>query len=89
VLRVPDGATVLASSAQDGCHAFRWGASAWGVQFHPEFATTHMLGYVRAKHEALAREGHCARRLSRTISATPHARRVLRRFVRHAQSGPA
>lgn len=89
VLRVPDGATVLASSAQDGCHAFRWGAAAWGVQFHPEFATAHMLGYVRAKREALAREGHCARRLSRTISATPHARRVLRRFVRHAQSGSA
>ena len=86
VLRAPEGATVLASSEQDGCHAFRWGDAAWGVQFHPEFATTHMRGYVRAKHEALAREGRCAHRLSRTISATPHARRVLRRFVRHAQA---
>ena len=84
VLRTPEGATVLARSAQDGCHAFRWGASAWGVQFHPEFSLTHMRGYVDAKHDALAREGRCARRLSRTITATPHARRVLRRFVRHA-----
>jgi GMP synthase (glutamine-hydrolysing) len=89
VLRTPDGATVLATSAHDACHAFRWGQATWGVQFHPEFATTHMRGYVHAKHDALAREGHCARRLSRTISATPHARRVLRRFVRHARSGPA
>jgi GMP synthase (glutamine-hydrolysing) len=89
VLRTPEGARVLATSAHDACHAFRWGQATWGVQFHPEFATTHMRGYVHAKHDALAREGHCARRLSRTISATPHARRVLRRFVRHARSGPA
>ncbi len=86
VLRAPTGARVLAMSSQDDCHAFRWGDAAWGVQFHPEFSTTHMRGYVRAKHDALAREGRCAHRLSSTIRATPHARRVLRRFVRHAQS---
>lgn len=88
VLRTPEGATVLARSAQDGCHAFRWGQAAWGVQFHPEFSLTHMRGYVQAKHDALAREGRCARRLSRSLSATPHARHVLRRFVRHAQRAP-
>jgi GMP synthase (glutamine-hydrolysing) len=87
VLQAPEGARVLARSALDDCHAFRWGESAWGVQFHPEFSTTHMRGYVHAKHEALAREGGCAQRLSRTVRATPHARRVLRRFVRHAQAG--
>jgi GMP synthase (glutamine-hydrolysing) len=86
VLQTPQGATVLARSAQDGCHAFRWGRSAWGVQFHPEFSITHMRGYVHAKRDALAREGRCSRQLSRTISATPHARHVLRRFVRHARA---
>jgi GMP synthase (glutamine-hydrolysing) len=86
VLRLPQGATLLACSAQDGCHAFRWGRATWGVQFHPEFSITHMRGYVHAKHDALAREGRCSRQLSRTISATPHARRVLRRFVRHARA---
>lgn len=86
VLQPPPDATVLARSAQDACHAFRWGQSAWGVQFHPEFATTHMRGYVHAKRDALTREGRCAHQLSRTISATPHARRVLRRFVQHAQA---
>ncbi len=85
VLRLPPGATRLASSAQDDCHAFRWGAATWGVQFHPEFNTTHMRGYVQAKHDALAREGHCAHRLGRSVRATPQARAVLRRFVRHAQ----
>lgn len=86
VLRAPEGATVLARSVHDACHAFRWGERAWGVQFHPEFSATHMRGYVRARGEALASEGRCPRMLARQVSATPHARRVLRRFVRHARS---
>lgn len=85
VLRPPDGATVLARSAQDGCHAFRWGENAWGVQFHPEFATHHMRGYVRARADCIARHGGCAHAVSRQVSAAPQARRLLRRFVRHAR----
>jgi GMP synthase (glutamine-hydrolysing) len=86
VLRAPDGATVLAKSAHDACHAFRWGDHAWGVQFHPEFSATHMRGYVRAREEALVREGRCHKQVARGVSATPHARLVLRRFVRHART---
>ncbi|WP_226467246.1 glutamine amidotransferase [Luteimonas panaciterrae] len=82
VLRAPEGAAVLAMSEQDGCHAFRWGDRVWGVQFHPEFSSTHMRGYVRARADALGREGIDAHAVSRNISATPHARSVLRRFVR-------
>lgn len=85
VLRPPPEATVLASSQLDACHAFRVGTHAWGVQFHPEFSRTHMRGYVAARRDALQGEGRCVRSLSRTIGAAPHARRVLRRFVRHAQ----
>ena len=86
VLRAPEGATVLAKSKQDAVHAYRWREHVWGVQFHPEFSGTHMRGYVRARHDALAQEGRCARQLSRSISAAPHARKVLRRFVRHART---
>lgn len=86
VLRAPAGATALAKSAHDACHAFRWGERAWGLQFHPEFSASHMRGYVQAKQDALANEGRCAQRLSRAVGATPHARRVLRRFVRHARA---
>ena len=89
VLRAPEGASVLASSGQDGCQAFRWGTSAWGVQFHPEFGAGHMRGYVQARSEALQAEGRCPRELSRKIGATPHARRVLQRFVRHARQACA
>lgn len=86
VLRPPDGATVLARSEHDACHAFRWGERAWGLQFHPEFSATHMRGYVQARRDALLREGRCPNTVAREVSATPHARRVLRRFVRHARA---
>lgn len=85
VLRAPEGATVLARSPQDDCHAFRWRDRAWGVQFHPEFATHHMRGYVLARQEHLAQEGRCARSIARNVTAAPQARRLLRRFVRHAR----
>ncbi len=85
VLRPPAEATVLASSERDRCQAFRWGDRAWGVQFHPEFATHHMRGYVAARHEALHREGRCARSIAREVTAAPLARRLLRRFVTHAR----
>lgn len=86
VLRLPEGATPLARSALDPVHAFRWGRAAWGLQFHPEFSAGHMRGYIAARAEDLRREGRFPRRMAAGVSATPHARRVLRRFVRHARS---
>ena len=86
VLRAPEGAAILARSAQDNCHAFRWGQQAWGVQFHPEFATHHMRGYVRARAECIGRHGGCARSVARGVSAAPLARQLLRRFVRQARN---
>jgi GMP synthase (glutamine-hydrolysing) len=84
VLRPPTDVAVLARSEQDRCQAFRWRDHAWGVQFHPEFSAGHMRGYVHARRDALQREGRCHQRLSKEIRPTPHARGVLRRFVRHA-----
>ena len=86
VLALPEGAVRLASSGLEDMQAFRWGENAWGVQFHPEFSTTHMHGYLRARRDALHREGHDPRRLAAAVTATPHARRVLRRFVGHART---
>ncbi len=81
VLELPEGARLLATSRQDAACAFRWGQSTWGVQFHPEFSTTHMRGYIRARHEALAGEGRDAAALEQAVRATPLARQLLRRFV--------
>lgn len=86
VLRPPEGAVVLAHNDHDACHAFRWGPAAWGVQFHPEFSAGHMRGYIRARHDALARENRCGKRLAGEVHAAPQARRILRRFVAFARS---
>lgn len=91
VLRPPPQATVLATSEQDPCHAFRWGGHAWGVQFHPEFSTGVMRGYIQARCDALAKEGTCHRGLMDAVKPAPRARQVLRRFIhlahRRARSG--
>jgi GMP synthase (glutamine-hydrolysing) len=81
VLVLPHGARLLATSQQDAACAFRWGKSAWGVQFHPEFSTSLMRGYIRAKREALASEGSDAAAMEHAVRAAPRARELLRRFV--------
>lgn len=85
VLTTPAAAQVLASSALEDCQAFRWGESVWGVQFHPEFNTGLMRSYIVARREALADEGACHKSLLKSVRPAPQARRVLKRFVRHAR----
>ncbi len=86
ITRLPEGAVKLARSEKDECHAFRWGRSAWGVQFHPEFSIAMMQGYIAARHEKLLHEGIDSKALHRGVRAAPLARKLLRRFVRHAHS---
>ncbi|ODS63590.1 MAG: GMP synthase [Arenimonas sp. SCN 70-307] len=85
VLAPPPGATVLARSSLDDCQAFRWGEATWGVQFHPEFSTGMMRGYIHGRADALDREGLCHRSLLKAVRPAPLARRVLRRFVHQAR----
>ena len=84
VLRAPADAVVLAHSALDDCQAFRWGRHVWGLQFHPEFSVMHMRGYIRARRHALDAESIDPAQCLRDVRPAPMARRVLRRFVRHA-----
>jgi GMP synthase (glutamine-hydrolysing) len=85
VLTPPPDATVLGRSVKDACQAFRWRDSVWGVQFHPEFSTALMRSYIHARREALHTEGACHHTLLKDVRPAPQARRVLRRFVRHAR----
>jgi GMP synthase (glutamine-hydrolysing) len=86
VLAPPTGARVLAATDKDACQAFAWGEHAWGVQFHPEFSTGHMREYIHARRMALIREGADPKTMRRAVAATPHARRLLQGFVRHARA---
>ncbi len=44
---LPDGATLLASSAACPHQAFRVGTNAWGLQFHPEVTEAIIRGWCR------------------------------------------
>ena len=52
----------------------------------PDAAQLAAMLAIAARRDALRDEGTCPSTLARKVSATPHARRVLRRFVRHARA---
>ena len=70
VLALPPDAVALAASEQDPHHAFRYGAQAWGVQFHPEFDAAIVAAY----------EAYYAPRLSADYRAVRQARRAASPF---------
>lgn len=81
VLRLPDGAVLLSSSAHDAHQAFRIGVNAWGVQFHPEFDAQIMRGYVGERRAALLEEGYDIDALMQGVFETPEATHLLRDFA--------
>lgn len=86
VLEVPPGAQVLASSARDPYHILRYGPQAVSTQLHPEFSTTAMRAYVRLRHVKLMAEGIDTKAMLAGVTATPDAKRLLRRFANHANA---
>ena len=81
VLRLPDTATLLASSDMDRNQAFVVGNSAWGVQFHPEFDAEIVIEYINQHREALLRENKNPDRIIERCFNTPHGSEILKRFV--------
>jgi GMP synthase (glutamine-hydrolysing) len=81
VIQAPPAALSLACSTHEPHAALHFGACSWGLQFHPEFSVLHMRGYIRARADALRREGSDPHALHSAVGAAPWARRLLRRFV--------
>ena len=81
VLRLPEGAALLASSRSTENQAFRVGERAWGVQFHPEWDADVMRSYLEARRETLAEEGLDPTRLLAAATPSEHGPRILRRFA--------
>ena len=82
VLVLPENAVRLARSDHDDNHAFRVGACAWGVQFHPEFDEEIMKTYVRERSADLRAEGWDVAGLLEQVRRTPEAEDLLRHFAR-------
>jgi GMP synthase (glutamine-hydrolysing) len=49
ITALPPGAVLLATSAQCRVQAFRLGAAAWGVQFHPEVSASRLAQWDEPK----------------------------------------
>jgi GMP synthase (glutamine-hydrolysing) len=82
VLELPPGARRLAENDADPHHAFAFGDSAWGVQFHPEFDADVMDGYLDERSQVLREEGLDPAALRAATRECPEASDLLRRFVR-------
>jgi len=81
VTRLPEGATLLASTSLERHAAYRVGESAWGVQFHPEIDGDVMRGYVRAREPVIREEGLPFDRIHDAITDGQHGPLLLRNFV--------
>lgn len=81
VLHLPPGAVRLAGNDFEPNHAFRVGASAWGVQFHPEYTREIMDAYVREAIVSRGLGGTEADALRGKVSEAPYAGLVLTNFA--------
>ncbi|MFC1829844.1 glutamine amidotransferase [Thermodesulfobacteriota bacterium] len=80
VLALPPEAKLLAYNDRDPHHAFSVGASAWGVQFHPEFDADIMDFYLKACDDSLLAEGFAPERLVEAAENTQYGTELLGRF---------
>jgi GMP synthase (glutamine-hydrolysing) len=81
VLRLPEGARILAHTALDPHSVIAFGPRQWGVQFHPEFDCEVMQGYVDARREILVSEGLDPDEMIADVTETSSVSAVLSRFA--------
>lgn len=81
VRALPPGAVLLGHSEAEPHQAFRIGACAWGVQFHPEFTDEIMRAYLDAQRQTLVQEGRDAQGLIDAVQPALHASSLLHRFA--------
>jgi GMP synthase (glutamine-hydrolysing) len=80
-LKIPAGATILASNDFEPYHAIRIGTCAWGVQFHPEYNTDIMKAYVINQADELKASGRNIDEIMMTVKETPHSSAIMKRFA--------
>ncbi|MEZ5492488.1 MAG: glutamine amidotransferase [Gammaproteobacteria bacterium] len=81
VLQLPPGAELLASNDFEPHHAFRVGATSWGVQFHPEFSERVVKVYINERRSQLLAEHLHPDALLQTVRPTPESASLLKRFA--------
>jgi GMP synthase (glutamine-hydrolysing) len=87
VLEPPDDARVLGRTSHDPHQILHYGASAWSVQFHPEFNRAVMGACIELRAANLKAEGWDVDSLLANLHPTDLAASLLRRFVQHVRRG--
>jgi GMP synthase (glutamine-hydrolysing) len=82
VVKLPEGARILATTPLDPAAAFAVGARTRCVQFHPEIDGDVMRGYIRARSHLIAAEGLDAGAILAAVSDDLHGPPILAGFVR-------
>jgi len=83
---LPPDAILLAGNDFEPHHAFRVGAQAWGIQFHPEFNRERMDAYVHHLAQQLHAAGQDCDRIRANLRNTPIAASLLPRFATLVQA---
>jgi len=81
VIKLPDGARLLAYSKREAVHAFRCGTDIWGVQFHPEFDAEIVKHFIRYFDDQLKHEGRNMSALLADADDTPESWQLLQNFA--------
>jgi GMP synthase (glutamine-hydrolysing) len=80
VLQLPAEAVLLGRCPRDPHAAFRIGANAWGVQFHPEFSAHVSRRYIQMRHPTILAEGLDPDALISNVRDSPDGKQLLTRF---------
>jgi GMP synthase (glutamine-hydrolysing) len=90
VTRLPEGATLLASSASIEIEAFRFDdRPIYCTQFHPELGRDGLIARIAQYPDYLPLTGHATlEELSAATPETPETEAILRRFVTVALNSP-
>ncbi|NTW84203.1 MAG: glutamine amidotransferase [Chlorobiaceae bacterium] len=86
VIMLPPESVLLASSDHDPHQAFRIGACAWGVQFHPEYNTGVMKADIEEQAESLEKSGRNVADLLENVKETLFAAKVIVNFAEFCSS---
>lgn len=81
VLELPPGACPLGFTELERYAAVRFGAAAWGVQFHPELDDEVIGHYITSRLDTLRSEGFAPEGLLASRRPTPDSADILRRFA--------
>ena len=91
---LPSGATLLASGTDGAVEAYRLGARAWGIAFHPEVDRPELAGWIESAGDTLEPVWHRApedvkREADRLLPAhQERGRNLFRQLARSIRTVP-